>query len=80
MIAQSSKGTSGIVARRLACAMSNYASFVGEWNDYHGNYKWQRLPGGDHSAIGDCLATLELIKKMAASNYLSTDTLEVSHA
>ena len=65
MIAQSSKGTSGIVARRLACAMSNYASFVGEWNDYHGNYKWQRLPGGDH---------------LAASNYLSTDTLEVSHA
>jgi len=46
-------------------AMMPYAKFVGEWNDYYGNFRWQRLPGGDHSAIGDCKATLELIKRMA---------------
>lgn len=54
------------------CAMLQYAAFVGEWNDYHGNYRWQRLPSGDHSARGDCLATLDLLRKMAATN-LSTE-------
>ena len=46
-------------------AMVWYSQFVGEWNEYHGGYKWQRLPGGDHSALGDCKATLEIIKEMA---------------
>ncbi len=27
-----------------ACAMLQYSTFVGEWNDYRGNYRWQRLP------------------------------------
>ena len=48
-------------------AMLWYAQYVGEWNDYYGNYKWQPLPGGDHSALGDCKATLEIIRSMAAS-------------
>ncbi|MEL6968805.1 MAG: 3'-5' exonuclease [Bacteroidota bacterium] len=51
---------------RSRCVMLKYSSFVGEWNEYRGDYKWQRLPGGDHSAIGDCRATLAVIKKMAA--------------
>jgi hypothetical protein len=33
-------------------------------NDYHQFYTWQKLPGGDHSALGDCLATLKVIKDM----------------
>lgn len=45
--------------------MHLYSEFVGEWNDYFGNNKWQKLPGGDHSAVGDCLATLEVIKYIA---------------
>jgi DNA polymerase-3 subunit epsilon len=45
--------------------MLKYAEFVGEWNDYHGNYRYQKLPGGDHTAVGDCRATLKVIKKMA---------------
>jgi DNA polymerase III subunit epsilon len=49
------------------CVMHWYNQFCGEWNDYHGNYRWQKLPGGDHSAIGDCLATLAVIKHMAES-------------
>ncbi len=47
------------------CAMLKYAEFCGEWDDYHGSFRWQKLQGGDHSALGDCLATLNLIKKMA---------------
>ncbi|MBN3957487.1 3'-5' exonuclease [Nostoc sp. NMS8] len=49
----------------IHCAMHYYSQYVGEWNEYHGNYKWQKLPGGDHSALGDCKATLEVIKQMS---------------
>lgn len=54
------------------CAMTVYAKYFGEWNDYYGSFKWQRLQGGDHSALGDCRATLALIKQMAKSK-LSTE-------
>ena len=47
------------------CAMLRYAEWVGEWNDYHGSFRWQKLTGGDHSALGDCAATLAVIEKMA---------------
>jgi DNA polymerase III subunit epsilon len=49
------------------CVMQWYSQFCGEWNDYRGSYRWQKLPGGDHSAIGDCRATLAVIKGMAES-------------
>ena len=52
---------------RWECAMLKHAEWVGEWNDYHGSFRWQKLAGGDHSALGDCIATLETIKKMAES-------------
>jgi DNA polymerase-3 subunit epsilon len=45
--------------------MLAYSKYVGEWNDYRKDFKWQKLQGGDHSALGDCRATLEVIKKMA---------------
>ena len=47
------------------CAMLRYAECVGEWNDYHNSFRWQKLAGGDHSALGDCTATLAVIEKMA---------------
>ena len=47
------------------CAMIWYSQYYGDWHEYHQSYVWQRLPGGDHSALGDCLATLALLKKMA---------------
>jgi len=50
---------------RIECAMLPYADYVGDWNEYHQNFKWQKLAGGDHSAVGDCLATLDVIKRMA---------------
>jgi DNA polymerase-3 subunit epsilon len=52
------------------CAMIAYAKFVGEWNKLHEDYKWQKLEGGDHSALGDCMATLEVIKFMASATKL----------
>lgn len=55
------------------CAMEQYAQYVGERRtkrNYKGrymgwSYRWQKLPGGGHTAVRDCLAVLELIKYMA---------------
>lgn len=47
------------------CAMRRYAAWVGETSKRYGGYRYQKLPGGDHSASGDCLATLRLIEQMA---------------
>lgn len=50
--------------QQIQCAMLKYAAWRGElWTD--GSYKWQKLPGGDHTALGDCRATLQVIKMMA---------------
>lgn len=49
-----------------ACAMEVWSQFVGEWNPRYGNFRWQPLPGGDHSAAGDAAATLSVIQRMAA--------------
>lgn len=52
---------------RVDCAMLRYSAWIGEiWGD--GSYKWQKLVGGDHSALGDCRATLALIRRMAESD------------
>lgn len=52
-----------VIEYRSACAMEEYAAFVGELRG--GGFRWQPLPGGDHSALGDCRATLDLIHHMA---------------
>jgi DNA polymerase-3 subunit epsilon len=46
------------------CAMRAFAAYVGE-RSRRGGYKYQKLPGGDHTAIGDARATLRLIERMA---------------
>jgi DNA polymerase-3 subunit epsilon len=48
------------------CAMRQFARFVGEPAKRGRGYRPQKLPGGDHTALGDALATLHLIKGMAA--------------
>lgn len=61
------------------CVMELYAQFYGEWNEYHGNYRWQKLnqavasfgltfDGKEHDALADCKATLGVLKKMAEWN------------
>jgi len=47
------------------CAMHWYSQWAGDWSSYHGNYRWQSLPGGDHSALGDARACLAVLKRMA---------------
>lgn len=49
------------------CIMLQYAAWVGEWNDYHGNYRWHKLTGGSHRALGDCQAARARLIEMAAS-------------
>lgn len=70
MLAQSAR-RAGFLASDIffadsACAMERYADFVGEWSARYGRNKWQPLPGGNHTALGDCLATLAVIMQMAA--------------
>jgi DNA polymerase-3 subunit epsilon len=63
-----SVGARGALAGELSpweCAMRRYAAYVGEPSK-RGGYRNQKLPGGDHSALGDALATLRLIEEMAA--------------
>lgn len=55
--------------KEITCVMGWYSQWVGEWSDYYKSYKWQPL-GGNHNAVGDCLATLEIIKEMASSKII----------
>ena len=50
--------------KRSDCLMEWYAQFYGDYNDYYESYTWQPL-GGNHNAVGDCLAALSLLNKMA---------------
>ena len=52
---------------RWGCAMLEYAAWMGEWSDTHQDYRWHPLPGGNHSALGDCRATLALLQRMATT-------------
>jgi DNA polymerase III subunit epsilon len=64
------------------CVMLLYAQWVGEWSDYWGSFRWQKLPGGDHSALGDCVACLDCLEEMANDSneikYPSFEDVEVS--
>jgi DNA polymerase III subunit epsilon len=60
-------GARAALAGELAsweCAMRAFAAYVGE-RSKRGVYNNQKLPGGDHTAIGDARATLRLIERMA---------------
>ena len=54
-------------AASVQCCMLPFAKHYGEWSDWHGNYRWQRLsvaaedvgfkwPGDAHRALADALA------------------------
>ncbi len=74
-----------IKPRVECCIMENFAAFYGEWNEYRGNFRWQKLrqavaffgaafPGDEHDPIADCRAALLVMEKMAAAH-----TAEVSN-
>ena len=59
-----------------ACIMELAAEWWGDWNDWHGNYRWQRLgvvaselgidTAGAHDAAADALMTWEVIQALAS--------------
>lgn len=59
------------------CAMEMFAAVYGDWNDYRGSYRWQKLSTAAdfysiapqspaHTALADCLTTLAVCKAIAA--------------
>jgi hypothetical protein len=51
---------------RWECVMLQYARFIGEPSPWHrGEFKWQKLPGAAHNALGDCRAALAVIQTMS---------------
>ena len=63
--AQSKMDIPNMAPYQVACAMHKYAAYVGDWDSRRGSYRWKKLPSGDHSAMGDVKATLDLIRMMA---------------
>jgi DNA polymerase-3 subunit epsilon len=53
------------LTKRSDCLMEWVAQWAGNWSYYHKDYQYVPLNGG-HRALGDCIAALQLIKKMAA--------------
>lgn len=61
---------------RWWCAMEMFAVVYGDWNEYRGSYKWQKLTKAAdyygilveaaHSALGDVRMTLAVVQAMAA--------------
>lgn len=51
---------------QASCVMLAYSGFVGEMSPYFkGQYAYQKLPSASHRCLGDCQATLAVIRKMA---------------
>ena len=60
---------------RWWCAMEGFAEVYGDWNSMRRSYRWQKLATAaryynlplvdEHTALGDCLTTLAICKRMA---------------
>lgn len=48
--------------------MIPYSTWCGDWSDYWGGYAWQPLPDGDHRALGDCRATVAVLRMMGTAD------------
>jgi len=70
------RGLDGLVGQgRAWCVMEEFARYYGEWNEYHGNYKWQKLAracqyfnlpvDGAHGAAAAARMTLRVVERMA---------------
>lgn len=71
ILEQSGANTAGL---NFECAMRYFSQFVGEWSEWKGEYKWQKLPRrGDqlekHDAATDCRLTLKVIQHMAETDF-----------
>ncbi len=63
------------LSRRTIQALGPFAMFYGDYDEYHGNYRWKRLTfaanffgiptEGAHGSAADCLMTLRVVEAMA---------------
>ena len=72
------------------CAMELYAQFYGEWNDYHENYRWQKLADAArqcniifhartlHRARADAEITRQVIQHIARTQVCKAKNLSKS--
>lgn len=68
-------------AKEVGCVMETFAEEYGDYNDYFQSYTWQKLTtaysyyGNDvnqikaHDAIGDCLMTLSVFRKLQSAHF-----------
>jgi len=75
------------VAKSMHCAMEAFAPLYGDWSHYHHSYTFKGLAvaaecyqipaqaAPPHSALGDCLMTLEVCRAMAAKKLLKKPRL-----
>jgi DNA polymerase-3 subunit epsilon len=64
---------------KYICVMHLYAEYYGSWHSYHQSFTWQKLPGGNHSALGDCLAVHALLEAMSKTDFNDNDlTIPIS--
>lgn len=54
------------------CLMLWYAEYCGDWDRKRRSYRWQKL-NGNHNAIGDCIAALQVVEEMAAGNLVDLE-------
>lgn len=66
VLKECSRYTFAPIAKGFTDVMVRYAKYKGEWNGYRADYAYPKL-GGNHSAKGDCLAVLQILKEMADS-------------
>jgi len=56
---------------RWECAMRQYARWINQWDERRNDYRWHKLPAVAlpgfvaHTASGDCLSTLHVLRRMA---------------
>jgi len=58
------------------CLMLQYSQYQGTWSSYFGNWKWQKLPYGNHRALGDCQSSLRLLFQIAGTYNPLLDSFE----
>ena len=75
--------------QRTLCAMKLFAAYYGMWDEYHEDWKWQKLTaaahhmnvkteGKAHRAVTDCLMTLGIIQAMGEKVVEETEAKDSS--